>query len=115
MKKILCLLVLVCHMVCANNGNGEGSENLRPGQYPMPDQSANVSQLQPVFYSSENAGLDLKSTYQTYPGLVANDGQGNYYGVNYSGLVAILVQVVQNLIRRVQNLENQIGNQNQQN
>lgn len=81
----------------------------RPNEHPMPDQTHNIKLLEPVTYGNpgheqDNFGLNVESTRDVYPQFVTANGL-----INSTPFIWALIEVVQKLIKRVEDLENGHG------
>lgn len=102
MKKLAYLFGLLAGTLCA--------VNTRPHQHPMPNQSHKILDLQPIGYGSvghinDHYGLDLQSTYDKFPELVSNNGNGDLHAINYEPFIPLIIYLLQQEMRMRMALE----------
>jgi hypothetical protein len=93
-------------MVDANGqlGTLASAKRYKENIEPMPDQTDNIMHLQPVIFTykhddkhTRQYGLIAEDVMRVLPELIACDGKGEIYTVNYTSLIPILLCQIQRL------------------
>ena len=97
--------------VDATSFNALSDYRIKENVIPISDTSYNIDKLRPVTYTNTKAekqdfGVIAHEIQEQLPFLVSGEKNGeNYQSVNYNGLVGLLLNEVQQLKKRVQELE----------
>ena len=98
-------------VVDATSFNASSDYRIKENVISISDTSYNIDKLRPVTYTNTKAekqdfGVIAHEIQQQLPFLVSGEKDGeNYQSVNYNGLIGLLLNEVQQLKKRVQELE----------